>query len=56
MKPLSFHVTLMSILHEMALNFSYLCFWQRRWEVLFPFTIIVCTWHIVGSPFGMLDA
>lgn len=40
---------------KLALNFSYLCFWQSCWEALFPFTIIVCPWYIVGSPFGSLD-
>lgn len=40
---------------KLVLNFSYLCFWQRCWEILFPFTIFVCTWYIVGSPFGSLD-
>lgn len=40
---------------KLVLSFSYLCFWRRCWAALFPFTIIVCTWHIVGSPFGSLD-
>lgn len=56
-KPLTFHVTLIlwAYCMKLVLNFSYLCFCQRCWEALFPFTIIVCTRHIVGSPFGSLD-
>ena len=54
--PWAFMLLLWAYYMKLALNFSYWRFWQRRWEVLFPFTIIVCTWHIVGSPFGLLDA
>lgn len=38
---------------KLVSNFS--CSWRRCWKAPYPFIIIVCTWHVVGSPFGSLD-